>query len=232
MLMLHDDVRAYLIVGVLAVATVLTGWPKAEGADKPNATVAEAADTKSPKKTKRKGVATPQKVKSKTPEVLLWPGSMFWGRPSEGKKGILVHPVRATGPMPQDVPPPAEYPQDKSARARIRKVLKTAKEQLGDPYRYGSRGPDSFDCSGFVQYVWSQAGIQLPRTSGAQYASLPKVPLDKLKPGDLLYRPGHIGMYWGNGKMIHSPQSGGNVEIVPVHGGDAGARVLEREPAH
>ncbi|MEX0875082.1 MAG: C40 family peptidase [Actinomycetota bacterium] len=219
--MLHDDVRAYVIVGVLAVATVLTGWPKAEGADKPNATVAEAENAKTPKKTKRKAIPTPR--------VLLWPGSMFSGRPVKDARGIVVHPIRAAAFKPQEIPPP---PEDKSNRAKIRKVLDVAKEQLGDPYRYGAAGPDNFDCSGFTQYVWGKVGIGLPHSSRGQYASRPRVPLDKLKPGDLIYSPGHIGMYWGDGKMIHSPQSGGHVEIVPVHSNAVGgARVLEREPA-
>jgi cell wall-associated NlpC family hydrolase len=221
--MLHDDLRAYVIVAVLAIATVLTGWPKAEGANKPNATVAESTNGKAPKKVKRKGTAEAQKQKN-APEILLWPGNMFWGQPNETKR-VVIHPLKAAAAKPQEVLK-AEFPRVKTPSTIIKKVMEVAREQLGDPYRYGARGPDSFDCSGFIQFVWSHVGIALPRTSGAQYASRPKVGLDEMKPGDLVYRPGHIGMYVGDGKMIHSPQTGGNVEISPLHDNIGAARVV------
>ncbi len=220
--MLHDDLRAYVIVAVLALATVLTGWPKAEGADKPNATVAESTNGKAAKKTKRKGTPAALKVhKAKNaPEVLLWPGNMFWGRPNETKR-VVVNPIRAAAPKPQEVLT-AEFPRVKTPSTIIKKVMEVAREQLGDPYSYGAAGPDRFDCSGFTQFIWSKVGVGMPHSSRAQYGMFPHVALADLRPGDLVYSPGHIGMYVGEGKMIHSPQTGGHVEIVPLHGNAVG----------
>lgn len=101
-------------------------------------------------------------------------------------------------------------------RSRAEIAVATAKKQLGKPYRYGSTGPSSFDCSGLMRFAYAAAGVPLPRSSGAQFGSLRRVPLDELKPGDLVYRPGHIGMYIGQGRMIHAPQTGKDVQISPV----------------
>jgi peptidoglycan DL-endopeptidase CwlO len=101
-------------------------------------------------------------------------------------------------------------------RSRAEIAVAMAKAQLGKPYRYGSTGPSSFDCSGLMRFAYAAAGVSLPRTSRAQFGSLRRVPLDALKPGDLVYRPGHIGMYIGKGQMVHSPHTGRNVEIAPL----------------
>lgn len=95
-------------------------------------------------------------------------------------------------------------------------AVATARKQLGKPYRWGGSGPSSFDCSGLTRFAWAAAGVHLPHGSRAQYATLRRVPLDKLEPGDVVYRPGHVGLYIGDGRMIHAPQSGQDVEIAPV----------------
>ncbi len=95
-------------------------------------------------------------------------------------------------------------------------AVATARKQIGKPYRWGRSGPSSFDCSGLTSYVWAAAGVHLPRTSRSQFVSLPRVPLDELQPGDVVYRPGHVGIYIGKGRMIHAPQSGRRVEIAPM----------------
>ena len=105
----------------------------------------------------------------------------------------------------------------------LKLVIAMARKQLGKPYHYGSSGPSSFDCSGFTMFVWRGAGVTLPHSSRGQYNSLPHVPLSKAKPGDLVYSPGHIGLYIGDGKMIHAPQTGQHVEISPLHSNVVGA---------
>jgi cell wall-associated NlpC family hydrolase len=102
-------------------------------------------------------------------------------------------------------------------------AVATAREQLGKPYRWGAVGPSSFDCSGLTRFAWAAAGVSLPHSSRGQYASLHGVPLDKMKPGDIIYSPGHVGVYIGKGKMIHAPQSGKRVEVAPLHGNVVGA---------
>ena len=101
-------------------------------------------------------------------------------------------------------------------RARAGKAVAVAKKQIGDPYRYGAAGPGAFDCSGLVQYAWRKAGVKLPRVASSQFARVrKKVSWRNLQPGDLMFFNGlgHVGMYVGKGKMIHSPRTGERVRI-------------------
>jgi cell wall-associated NlpC family hydrolase len=105
--------------------------------------------------------------------------------------------------------------------AKARTAVDVAKDQIGDPYRFGGTGPGSFDCSGLVQYAWKKAGVRIPRVTNAQYAGIrKKVSFSSLKPGDLLFFRGlgHVGMYVGRGKMIHSPRTGQTVRIEKLSG--------------
>lgn len=106
-------------------------------------------------------------------------------------------------------------------RTKAHKALAVAKRQIGDPYRYGGTGPGAFDCSGLVQYAWKKAGVTLPRVASSQYAlTRTKVSWRDLKPGDLMFFNGlgHVGMYVGKGKMIHSPRTGERVRIEKLSG--------------
>jgi len=95
-----------------------------------------------------------------------------------------------------------------------------AYSKLGDPYVYGATGPSSFDCSGLVQAAWASAGVSIPRTTYEQVAALPAVSTSNLQPGDLLFMDGdgHVGIYVGGGYLIDAPQTGSNVEKVPLSG--------------
>ncbi|HYJ69991.1 MAG TPA: NlpC/P60 family protein [Nocardioidaceae bacterium] len=93
--------------------------------------------------------------------------------------------------------------------------------QLGDPYVYGAAGPDSYDCSGLTMAAWGAAGVSLPHSSSVQATMGTSIPLSSAVPGDLLfyYSPvSHVGMYIGNGQIVHAPNSGSTVEIVPASG--------------
>lgn len=97
------------------------------------------------------------------------------------------------------------------------RILKTAAQHLGTPYKYGGSGPGGFDCSGFAQYVFKQNGYSLPRTAAAQYGLGTAVAKSNLQPGDLVFFKcysssiDHVGIYTGSGQFIHSssPRSGG-----------------------
>lgn len=100
------------------------------------------------------------------------------------------------------------------------KIVDLAMRQLGKPYVWGASGPNSFDCSGLVQYVYKNAlGINLPRNSGAQANAGRKISRSQLKPGDLVYwseGSGHIAIYIGDGKVVHAPQPGEKVKTVKI----------------
>jgi peptidoglycan DL-endopeptidase CwlO len=103
--------------------------------------------------------------------------------------------------------------------------LKAGLSRQGLPYVWGASGPNSFDCSGLVQWAMARAGIQMPRVAADQARTGPAVPVSQLQPGDLLFYhtdptdPGyisHVAIYLGNGEMLQAPQTGENVEVVPA----------------
>jgi peptidoglycan DL-endopeptidase CwlO len=95
-------------------------------------------------------------------------------------------------------------------------VILTALAQVGTMYRYTGNQPGGFDCSGLTSYSWAKAGVKIPRTSSDQIAAFSNKAQADLAVGDLLWRPGHIGLYLGVGDlMVHSPQTGKAVEVRP-----------------
>jgi peptidoglycan DL-endopeptidase CwlO len=119
-------------------------------------------------------------------------------------------------------------------------MLNAALSRQGLPYVWGAAGPDSFDCSGLVQWSFAQAGMRMPRVAADQARTGPAVPGSQLEPGDLLFYhtdptdPGyisHVAIYLGNGKMIQAPQPGESVEVVPAATGNEFAGAVRVDPA-
>ncbi len=102
-------------------------------------------------------------------------------------------------------------------------AIQAALGQLGVPYRYAQASPGvAFDCSGLTYYAWAQAGVSLPRNSRMQAAAIPRVPIAAAQPGDLLfyYSPiSHVGIYLGNGQLVHAPNTGTHVKVSNVRWG-------------
>lgn len=99
-------------------------------------------------------------------------------------------------------------------------AIKAAISQLGIRYRWGASSPGvAFDCSGLTQWAWAKAGVSIPRVSRSQYSALTRVPVSQAQPGDLLFSQQtffHVGIYIGNGQMIHAPRTGDVVKISSV----------------
>ena len=98
-------------------------------------------------------------------------------------------------------------------------ALNTALAQQGKPYAWGGSGPNSFDCSGLTSFTYKAAGISLPRTSKAQAGVGAPVARNALQPGDLVffYSPvSHVGIYIGDGLMVHAPTAGDVVKVTSV----------------
>jgi N-acetylmuramoyl-L-alanine amidase len=106
-------------------------------------------------------------------------------------------------------------------------IVEYAKQYLGTPYVSGGNTASGFDCSGYVQYVMSNFGIEMPRSSTEQYSIGTRVDKSELLPGDLVYfkysansdRLGHVGIYVGDGNFIHSTVPGQTVKISPLNTG-------------
>lgn len=106
-------------------------------------------------------------------------------------------------------------------------IIDYAKAYLGTPYAYGGNSPSGFDCSGYVQYVMENFGVEMPRTSTEQYSIGVRVDKSELMPGDLVYFKyspssyslSHVGIYLGEGNFIHSPVPGQSVKISPLNTG-------------
>ena len=99
-------------------------------------------------------------------------------------------------------------------------AVNTALAQVGDPYVWGAAGPDAFDCSGLTQYAYAAAGVALPHSSSMQSQMGTPVSRDQLQPGDLVffYSPvSHVGMYIGNGMIVHAANPGTGVVTSPLH---------------
>jgi cell wall-associated NlpC family hydrolase len=102
-------------------------------------------------------------------------------------------------------------------------------QYLGVPYVWGGAGPNGFDCSGLVAYVYAQIGVSLPHHAASDYSLGTPVAQSDLQPGDLVFFSGlgHMGIYIGGGQMIHAPHTGDVVKISSIYrGGYVGARRL------
>ncbi len=98
-------------------------------------------------------------------------------------------------------------------------AVQVAMAQLGDPYVWGAEGPNSFDCSGLMLYAWGKAGVSLSHSSKAQASEGRRVSKSQLMPGDLVfyYSPiSHVGMYIGNGRIVHASRPGKPVKTDPI----------------
>ncbi|GAA3973023.1 C40 family peptidase [Streptomyces plumbiresistens] len=108
----------------------------------------------------------------------------------------------------------AQAPNSRAAAA-----VSYAYSKLGSPYVWGATGPDAFDCSGLMQAAYRSAGISLPRTTYAQIDTGTRVSRSELLPGDLVFfysAISHVGMYIGNGQMVHAPNPSAPVRVAPI----------------
>ena len=111
-------------------------------------------------------------------------------------------------------------PTSVPASGRAAAAVQYAMAQVGDAYVYGAMGEDAFDCSGLTMRAWAQAGVSLPHSSSAQFSSGPRIAASDLQPGDLVfyYSPiSHVGMYIGNGMIVHAANPGTDVAVSGLY---------------
>jgi cell wall-associated NlpC family hydrolase len=129
--------------------------------------------------------------------------------------GVLAAPPE--GIPPGDMAPPGENPGGGSPEAAT--VIQAALSRIGSPYVWGGSGPGQFDCSGLVMWAFQQAGISLPHSSQALAEGGQPVSMDQIQPGDLVTYysdASHVGIYIGDGMMVHASTFGVPVRVAPV----------------
>ncbi|WP_020557525.1 peptidoglycan endopeptidase [Embleya scabrispora] len=107
-----------------------------------------------------------------------------------------------------------------ASSSKAAQAVAFAKAQIGKPYVYGATGPNAYDCSGLVQAAYKSAGISLPRVTNDQFAADPHVSIANLQPGDLVFfysGISHVGIYIGDGKMVHAANPRKPVEIASIN---------------
>ncbi|KOG25351.1 C40 family peptidase [Streptomyces viridochromogenes] len=117
-------------------------------------------------------------------------------------------------------PPSDSSSSDSSYATKAEKALAFARSQIGKPYVWGATGPDSYDCSGLTQGAWKAAGVDIPRVTYDQVNAGTTVPLSSAQPGDLVFfydDVTHVGLYIGNGMMIHAPKPGAYVREESIY---------------
>ncbi|MEV7107445.1 C40 family peptidase [Streptomyces atroolivaceus] len=106
---------------------------------------------------------------------------------------------------------------NREASAAGKQALAFATAQMGKPYVWGAEGPGSYDCSGLTSQAWAAAKQPIPRTSQEQWRQLPRIPVQDMRPGDLIIYHGdasHVGMYVGDGLIVHAPRPGRHVTLA------------------
>lgn len=113
----------------------------------------------------------------------------------------------------------ASTTSDAGTSSRAQQVIEFARAQLGKPYVWGATGPNSYDCSGLTQAAWAAAGVSLPRVTYDQVNAGTTVTKSAMQPGDLVFfynDVSHVGIYIGNGDMIHAPKPGDVVKVESI----------------
>ena len=139
-------------------------------------------------------------------------------RQTTGQQGTAA---QGTGQSPQAQPAPAAPAAPSPAGSGgAAAAVAFALAQLGDSYAYGGRGPNAWDCSGLTSGAWAAAGVSIPRTSQGQLYGMSRVSMNALQPGDIVAYYGgasHVGIYIGNGQIVHSSRPGRPVSIAGVY---------------
>jgi cell wall-associated NlpC family hydrolase len=144
-----------------------------------------------------------------------------------GVVGLPPSLVPSTAPAPPPVRGGPKlrvrYTKGASPNPRAKNLISLAKEYLGVKYQWGGETPQGWDCSGFVQWLYGQQGVQVPRTSQEQWRAGTPIDRSQLQPGDVVFfhleptGPTHEGLYLGGGKFAHAPHTGDVTKISSLN---------------
>ncbi|WP_331610901.1 C40 family peptidase [Povalibacter sp.] len=131
----------------------------------------------------------------------------------------MLPPLGDIGSVPGPLDTPFPQRQEGAVASVGSEIVIRAISLLGAPYRFGGSGPTTFDCSGLVQFIHHELGLDVPRTAADQYRAAAPIRLDDIAPGDLLFfrisgkRISHVAIYAGSGRFVHAPQTGRPIEL-------------------
>jgi cell wall-associated NlpC family hydrolase len=172
---------------------------------------------------KRELAANKAKIDEKAAEAAELLGELE----DEAAERAAERAARASRDLAESRPAPAPEPEPapsttttSSVSGRAGAAVDYALAQVGDAYVWGATGPDGFDCSGLTMMAWAQAGVSLPHSSSMQMSSGTPVSQSQLLPGDLVfyYSPvSHVGIYIGNGKIVHAANPSSGVEVTSLN---------------
>lgn len=149
--------------------------------------------------------------------------------PVTTKKASFTETARVSVKVADDTPPPPAPAPVRSYTAPAvdlsklppadSNIIAIAYKYIGTPYVLGGRAPGGFDCSGFVSYVYGRVGKNIPAQDRSIANAGQRIPLSALQPGDVVWRPGHVGIYVGNGQVIQAFMPGMPLGVAPIQYG-------------
>lgn len=175
-------------------------------------------------------IATPVREAVTTNDAVVAPADAQWV--SEATVEAAVEAAVAEEPAPEETTDQGQGEQTTAASTTetvayqapaaapsASSIAALAMQYVGAPYVSGAGGPSAFDCSGLVSYVYAQFGYDLPHSSGGIYAAGTVISASEAQPGDVLYWPGHVGIYTGGGMMVDAGTEATGVHYHSVYDG-------------
>jgi len=149
--------------------------------------------------------------------LLMFGFACSWDSPNERPNVGNSAPITSNIPRNQTTNPRPSIPSIENNTQQ--NIIQSALNQIGRPYQFGGNNPNGFDCSGLVQYSYSQAGIIVPRTTSEQLNFFRDIPRSQLQAGDLVFfridsRQMHVGIMLNNTDFVHAPSSGKTVSTT------------------